>query len=135
MGLKNWLIKRNLSKLEQLEDDKLLKKIDDYLKIAQQKHARTLKEAEKINRANYLRITEKDLREQIKNGLTDDDDDDEEEADEDDEADDLISNLFKNNILPPVIDKYVEQNPEIVQKLAQNLTPEMIQGFIKDVKK
>lgn len=115
--LKNWLLKKELAKItaQRPENDELLRFSDEYLKRSLKENQDALKVAEKINRANVLSASTRNLKRKIREGLdeADDDDEDEDFDDEDDadNTDDLATQLLK-----PVIQ-------QAQQKLMSSISP------------
>ena len=119
MGLKKWAIKKLIGK-------KTIKvsTADAYLKSSSDKFTRTLRDAEKINKANEFRSRERSLREELREGL--DDEEDEEEEEEEDGAPekmlmDLVAKAFASST------GNTGATPDNMADIIKNLTPEQIE--------
>lgn len=148
LKIKKWLIRRLLKKSDKKEDKSLLI-ADEYLKLTQQKHARTLKDAEKINKAKLLDLQEKQLRRELRQGL-DDYEEEEEPEEEGPNFEENLKNMFLMKLLNPTqsqnnnsgvsddnsfskntnITSFLDNNPAItpdIKEMASKLTPEQIE--------
>ena len=99
MGLRDWLIKRIIGQKIKagLSQNSIF--ADELLKFTSEKYNRTLRDAEKINRANVISLKEKQLREELKRGLDDEEDGDEDEQDEKPSFEETIGNALINKFL------------------------------------
>lgn len=99
MGLRAWLIKKLVGdNLRAISQDKLSMVADEYLKQTAQKHSRTLRDAEKINKAKLLDMQESQLRRELREGLGDDEDEDNDEP-EGDSFEDSIKQMLIQKFL------------------------------------
>lgn len=96
MGLKNWfkgiILKRELKK----EKSSIIDISEEYLKRAMLENSQQIKVSERLNRANLLHASTKQLREAAKTALEAQEDDENEEDDEDyeeEESDDFIESI------------------------------------------
>lgn len=139
MGLRNWLIKKLVGvEISQFRGVKIDDKAELLLKLQQDKFNRTLRDAEKINKANILRINERSLREELKQSLEDDeeDDSDEEEGEEGQDLEHLFSNILIKKLMGGDNNKLVGSGNSLPnsenleqQALDSGVTPEQIQKF------
>ena len=139
MGLKKWLIKKLVgSSIKSVGNDKSSLVADEYLKQMTSKHARTMRDAEKINKAKLLDMQESQLRRELREGLDDDDNDDYEEEPEAaaPKLEDMLGQVFMQKFLggvslpgkpedsltsPPVVPGLEGID---LEKATSNLTPE-----------
>lgn len=132
MGLRRFLIKRAAKKkLQAGENDKLNLIADAYLELATKKHARTLKQAEKINKAKLLYLQENQLRDELKQGLDDEEDFDEEDDEEEDTGiENVITDVLVKRFFGVPATPNGENNTETkngLLEIAKNLSSEDIE--------
>lgn len=97
--IKKWLLKRAVNKqVQNLDEDKLSLIATEFLNTTQAKYTKTLRDAEKINKAKLFSLKEAELRRELQDGLNGDDDDEDEE-DEPDTIEDTIKNALIQKFL------------------------------------
>ena len=131
MGLKKWLIKKLVgNQISKMSNDKNSLVADEYLKQMVSKHARTMRDAEKINKAKILDLQEGALRRELREGLEDEDDYDDEPEAPSPKLEDMLGQMFMQKILGGV------QNPGNAEGSVSNLSePSVIPGVDnKDLK-
>ncbi len=96
---------------------------DEYLKQMTSKHARTMRDAEKINKAKILDLQESALRREVREGWDDDDDYEEEPEAPTPKLEDMLGQVFMQKFLGGV------QNPGNAGGDVSNLSePSVIPG-------
>ena len=140
MGLKSWLIGKLIGKeISKFRGVKLDDRAELLLKLQQEKFNRTLRDAEKINKANILRMNERSLRDELKQSLDDEEEEEEEEEEEgnlektiEEKFTDILLKKFLGGVDSPVVPSVSgSPNPEAIeqQALASGVTPAQIKLF------
>jgi len=131
MGLRAWFVKKKVEKILK-NSNKLSELTDELLKQSQDKYTRTLRDAEKINKANLMRVKERQLRQELRESLDDNDDDD--YSDDEDESDDDNEQLnpLEKGVEQLLVSKFLPSlalNPK-VEELISQISPETRKQFL-----
>lgn len=105
--IKRWIFKKFMGNLPSSNED-MLKISDEYLKRSTEEHAKQLKIAQRVNNANLMNAQTKQIKEALKEGLSDEDDSDEYEEDDEDDSDNTADNLLNsvvNNLASGFLNK------------------------------